>query len=399
MKKVLVFFTCLTLLYVSGKSQSNSSVTESNGNYQDNNYTISVNNESGSLKIEVKGNIVFNSDETAIATISKGGYLRYKKNGEKLTAEPGDDGKINYAYNGGNKTPVLDNEGVSFLAEALKTMIANGVDMEGHTERLYKKGGTTAVLNEVDNMQSDYIKSRIIEYLLKHYTLSTDEITTVANKTATQISSDYEKGKLLSQFSGKYLSDKQAAAAYLAAVKSINSDYEKAQAVNRILDEPLSDEMFIQVMTIANSVSSDYEKSGILKGLISQNKLSEDRFLSVIAAAKNIGSDYEKASVFEMILLQNDIPQKNFTATITSISSIGSDYEKSGVLQKLANKKISSEQNWISIIQAAQNIGSDFEKANTLHAIAVNMPKTENVMSAFKTAAKSISSDMNMGNL
>lgn len=262
-----------------------------------------------------------------------------KKNGKKLTAESGNDGKIYYTYNSGEKTLMLDTQGNRFLAEAVKDMIAHGVDIEGHAERLYKKGGTTAVLKDVDKMQSDYVKSRMIEYLLEHYTLSTDEMTTVANKTASQISSDYEKGKLLSQFSGKYLSNKRTAAAYLAAVESINSDYEKAQAVKRILDEPLSDEMFTQVMTVANSVSSDYEKAGILKDIISNNTLSENRFSSVIAAAKNIGSDYEKANVLGMVLSKNDIPRKIFNATIASVSSIGSDYEKSGVLQKLAQKK------------------------------------------------------------
>lgn len=399
MKKMFVLFVCFGLYNVPGKSQSTSSVTESAVNHQNNNYTITVNDESGSLKIEVEGNIVFNDNETAIKSMSKEGYLRYKKNGKKLTAEPGNDGKIYYAYNGGEKTLMLNNEGSRFLAEAVKTMIEHGVDIEGHTEKLYAKGGTAAVLNGVDAMQSDYIKSRMIEYLLKQHTLSADDMTTVANKTATQISSDYEKAKLLSQFSDKYLSDKQTAAAYLTAVKSINSDYEKAGAVKQIFNEPLNDEMFTQVMAIANSVNSDYEKAGILEDIISNNMLNENRFMSVIAATKNISSDYEKANVLKTVFALNDIPQQNFNVTIASISSIGSDFEKSGVLQKLADKKTSSEQYWISIIQAAQNISSDYEKANTLHAIAANMPNTEKVRSAFKTAAKSISSEYEYGKL
>ena len=399
MKKTLITISLCCLIIFSGKSQSSSSSTSITTDDKKGSYTISINDGLGSLKIEASGEISFNETETAIENLSEDGYIRYKKNGKKITAEKGSDGKIYYTYNGGAKTQALNEEGNKFLMDAIRVMIEHGVDAKGHVARIYKKGGSAAVLNEFDNMKSDYVKKMMIEYLMKYDALSADEMTSIANKVGKQMSSDYEKAGLLSQFSGKYLSNPATAAAYLRAVKTIGSDYEKANALKTIFKQPLNDEMFAQVTDIANSVGSDYEKAGILEDIISNGSLNDTKFSAVIAAAKSIGSDYEKANVLEMIFSKSDIPQNHFTETIAAVASIGSDYEKSSVLQKLAGRKIVSEANWISIIQAAQNIGSDYEKANTLQAIAGNMPKTENVKSAFKVAAKTISSEYEYGKL
>ena len=351
------------------------------------------------LKIEAHGDVVFNDDETAVQSISKGGYLKYKMNGKKLYASPDDDGKIYYTINDGAKTQELNGDNKKFLADAIRVMIEHGVDAHGHVERLYNKGGTAAVLNDFDDVKSDYVKKMFIEYLLEKDVLSADDMTTVADKIGKQISSDYEKGSLLSQFSGKYLSSSQTAAAYLSAVKTIGSDYEKANALKNIFNQPLSDELFAQVIEIANSVGSDYEKAGILEDIISNNEISDDKFSAVVSSAKTIGSDYEKANVLEMMLSKNNIPASRFNETIAAVESIGSDYEKAGVIKELTSKKTLSDDNWLTIINAAEKIGSDYEKADVLEEIAERMPQSESMRSAFMNAAKTISSDYEYGKL
>lgn len=395
------FFICSILFCVATActSQNSSSSSYSSSDEKKGTHTITVNDESGSLKIEARGDIIFNDDETAVQSISREGYLKYKKNGKKLSATPDDNGVIYYTYNDGAKTQALNDDGKKFLVDAIRIMIEHGVDTKGHIDRLYKKGGTAAVLNDFDNVKSDYVKKMFIEYLLDKNVLTADDMTTVANKISKQISSDYEKGSLLSQFSEKYLSNPQTAAAYLGAVKSIGSDYEKANALKNIFSQSLSNELFVQVMEIANTVGSDYEKAGILEDIISDNDLSDDRFLSVVSAAKSIGSDYEKANVLEKILSKNNVPANRFNETIAAVASIGSDYEKAGVLKNLAQKNLSSDDLWLAVIGAAEDIGSDYEKADLLEEIADNMPKNDNVRSAFMKAAKTISSEYEYGRL
>ncbi len=87
--------------------------------------TISVQNNDLSLKIEYSGTVIFNDDETAIESISSGGYVRYCKNGKKLKAE-NNHGEITYELYNGNKKLSLEGNDKEFLADAIKEMIKYG---------------------------------------------------------------------------------------------------------------------------------------------------------------------------------------------------------------------------------------------------------------------------------
>ncbi len=75
------------------------------------------------LKIEYSGSVYFNSEGTAISSISRGGYVKYQFNNKKLEAKSNGSGNINYEiYEDGEKLdPYRD--GKPFIAEAVKMML------------------------------------------------------------------------------------------------------------------------------------------------------------------------------------------------------------------------------------------------------------------------------------
>jgi hypothetical protein len=397
MKRILfttLFAACIATGYSQkDKSEHSYMINTDSGKSQ---HTIRINDGREFLEIKFNGEISFNDEETAIKSLSPNSSFSYNKDGKKIIITSDNDGNLSYEVNGTKKT-ILDKDETTFLATAIQTMIENGVGAKDRVERIYKKSGSRAVLNEVVKMKSDYIQSMYLGYLLATNSLSVNEMTEIADNIKQLISSDYEKGKLLSKFSEKYLENAATAQAYLAAVKSISSDYEKAKAIKIILKQKLTSAQFTEVLQVINSIGSDYEKSNVLKAVLNNNQVSGQQFSEVLKATSMISSDYEKANVVRSILKNNKLHESEFNEALEVVTSIGSSYEQSNMLKQLVNAGVGSESQWISLINATEKLSSDYDKSNVLQNIAAKMPQTENVKTAYSKAAKTISSDYEYG--
>jgi len=400
MKKIaiaLIFFSNIIFSCTSQRGNSVSISTERDDNGKRGKTTVNVTDEYGSVSFVTTEDVVFNEDETGVERFKEGGSLKFKKDGNKLTAETGDDGKIYYSYNGGAATQVLNEEGNKFLIKAIKTMIAYGVGAKGRAERLFKKGGSSLVLDEMDKLKSDYTKTIYLNYLLSSSGLSQDELVTVINKIGTSVNSDFEKAKLLKENAPLFLSNTAMSDAYVVAVKGINSDFEKANALKELLNKSLSDDQLQQVLDAAGSINSDFEKANLLKQTLQINKLSPKQFTAALKTISSINSDFEKSNVLKAALDGNGAEGEQFDEALAVINSIGSDFEKANVLKKVTSAGTKTEQQWISLINTTSSVGSDFEKGNVLIDIANRMPESDNLKAVYMKAAKTISSDSEFG--
>lgn len=75
------------------------------------------------LKIEYSGDISFNNAGTAIASISRNGYVEYQNDDKKLEAKNDGHGGVSYELYEGYDKLSLDNKGKEFIADAVRIMI------------------------------------------------------------------------------------------------------------------------------------------------------------------------------------------------------------------------------------------------------------------------------------
>ena len=388
---LLCLFHSIVLLSFSQQRSTTSHISDKGW------HTIKITDDKEDLEIKYIGDINFNEDETAIKSMSPDASLIYKKDGTAIKVTSDANGQIFYEVNGGVRKNQLDKEESALITTAIQTMISFGIGAKDRVDRIYKKAGSRGVLNEVVKMKSDHVKSIYMNYLLETSSLSADEMTIIANNVKELISSDYEKGKLLSKFSEKYIANPATAKAYLAAVKSISSDYEKSKALKVIFKQPLTGAQFTEILAVVNNISSDYEKARLLKEVLNNNKISGSQISEVLKTTASISSDYEKANLLKSILQNSKLPESQFIDALAVAESIRSSYEKANILKQLAASGISSETQWIGLINSAEKILSDHEKANVLITIATHMQLTENVKGAYSRAAKTISSDHEYG--
>lgn len=381
MKKSKLIGLALCLIIAAASCKRGNSITITNGHEY--------------LKINYSGDIRFNDDETSIQSITPDGYLEFKKNHIKLLAESNFHGEVSYEiYDDGKKLDPLSNNGKRFIAEAIKEMIANGLDAKGRLERLYKNGGSQAVFDEVSNIKSDYVKSMYIEYLLSRNVLSELELVETTKKICSEIGADFEKTRLLKRFSAIYLEDSLTSNAWMESVACIGADFEKANLLKSILQHPLNDEQFDQVIYSTRLLKADFEKANLLKQLIHNRTFDLESFDKILEEINSIGFNFDRANLLKQ-LVETGIPDgQRFDKLLDAVGHLGDDMDKATMLTYLTKKNIRSEEQWISLINATSKISSDMDKTNLLVQIARKMPQSENVKNSFLDIANTISSDM-----
>ena len=162
-----------------------------------NNNRIIYQNSFGPLqnfKVEVRGEIEVAEDDRDIIGMSSDGYLEIEKTvfGNKrkiIITSQGNSLKKEY-YEGRSKQP-YEPEGRKWLAEILPDLVKTStIGAESRTNRFYKKGGTNLVLQEIDKLESDYVKHHYASLLLK-LPVQSKEYPTVIQSLSKSISSDY----------------------------------------------------------------------------------------------------------------------------------------------------------------------------------------------------------------
>lgn len=391
-----------------------------------------MNDGENELSISYSGEIKFNDDETGIQSITPDGYLHYKKNDRKLNAECDYHGQIKYELSDNGRSIDLNSEdGKKILAIAIRDMINVGFDAKGRLQRIYAKGGNHAVLNEIDNLKSDFVKAMYMDFLISSDSISQNDLKLVIKKVGSEIGSDFDKGNLLRNIPAKYFQDSVISGNWFESVRSIGSDFEKSNALKYIAKQQLSNEQVNDLIDVEESMGSDFEKSNVLKDLINKSSFNDGYLNKTMDAINNIGSDFEKVNLLKLVMEKEKPTGANFDRMLDATEHVGSDFDKQNLIKELigpgipvdasfdklmsivnhigadfdrvnlikdvVSKNIQTEQEWITIINSTAEIGSDFDKSNLLVAIAPTMPKSDNVKMAYTKAAKTINSEQDYG--
>lgn len=392
MKNILVTAILTTMLGITACDEGDFSSWDGDGKT-----TIRIHDETGTLRLESRGTITFNDDETELKSISADGYVRFKKNGNKIFAETNGAGEIVYTVNDGAPTKALNDGDKKLLARAIKEMINVGFDAKNRVARIYNKNGVNGVITAIQDIRNDWVKSNYYEYVIVDNKITNDEMVTVVRSIGEDVSSDYEKAKLLKKVPASYLDYDRVTEAYLQAANTLSSDYEKSGALQYIIDEPLTPAQYTQVLAVTGNITSDYEKAQVLKKLIAHGTPGEKNMNEFLAAAQGVNSDYERGEILKEVLRHGTPAGSSFTKFLDVTSDIGGDYEKGEVIKQTAKANITDENQWISLIKETEKLNSDNDKSNAMIEIAKRMPKTERVRDAYMLSAKAITADYDYG--
>ncbi len=374
----------VAFIYTCGYSQKHKYVHNSNGD---------------KITVDYEGKITLADNDKSIAAISDFGYFRFKKNSHEIYIKAEAGGKLTYTYYVRGKKKSYEPEGRTWFENELPQLIReSGFAAESRVARFYKQGGTSAVLDEIKQLEKDYAQYKYFKYLLRNHPVKNTELTNVVNLIGTEIKSDYYKGKILRNNHQKFLQNAKTTSSYVKAVANINSDYEKSKALRKALQQHLPDQLMAKVIDASIGINSDYEKSKVLRSITSKRPLSKKALDKVLVSTISINSDYEKSKVLRSILVSNSLNDQQMVNVINTVKKINSDYEKSKILRKALVKSPLSEFQLKTILDVTMGINSNHEKAKVLVNVGKKMPANNAVLKKqFTKVAKTISSDHEYG--
>lgn len=162
--------------------------------------------------------------------------------------------------------------------------------------------GSTAYLQAVRNIESDFETRRVLTTLVKSATMDEEAMALLLN-VADNIESDFELAELLLSVSTRGLTSSNSRDAFFKAVATIESDFERRRVLSSLLKRAdNSDEVQARLLQSASEIESDFELASFLvsfaKKYPDMNAAMRESFMK---AADSIESEHEYGRVMQSV--------------------------------------------------------------------------------------------------
>ena len=387
--------TLLSLSILTAYGQADKIEVSARGNAA---YSHKTSNGFTSTDVEHRGTIVFNDTDTDVISISQGGFLKISQKtfGTRRTAllEGRSNGTVSRKFSVGNQEQSWEPEGAKWLADVLLDVIrSSGLGAESRVARFYRKGGVDAIMNEIDEINSDFVKSIYFTHAVRLDGLSVTNLNELIEEASSEISSDFELSGFFIKNSSVFLKNNSSVATLLNSTTEISSDFEHARVLKHYIKEhDLTNGQIKELLEASNEISSDFEHAGVLLALNNEMKLSPDMLEDFLQSVENISSDFEAARVLKAAIKEQEMTSTSISMIIEASNSLSSDFEQAGVLKTLIGLDLSRE-NLVSVAEATGNISSDFEKSGVLTSILNKNDFDDQDLSIIIEGSENISSD------
>ncbi len=422
-----VYFLLFTLVALAGKGQSERVSVSISRN--DSKTTYRSSDAFNSFNIEIRGTIEVSDDDRDIISMSNDGYFEVTKTsfGTRRTIKITREGSVLIKrYYEGRTEINFDPEGRKWLSEVLPEVVrTTSIAADSRVNRFFAKGGTQAVLNEIEAIKSDHVKSHYARLLMKKPVLEKD-YEAVVLKVSGNMNSDHYLSEFLQDNLDRFLKNKDAAVAVFAVTNKMSSDHYKTQIIKEALRvQPASIESVKIALASAAKINSDHYKTEVLTSLMQQRNLTDDVVTEMINTSKSINSDHYRSVVLRKAL-ERDLSPTAHQRTVESVKDINSDHYKSEVIRSMIGQNIDekvlnellpvtrsiksdhyrtevltrllerqhlSDAGFKLVLESASGMGSDHYKSQVYKAATDRSEITEANVTAVLQAARAISSD------
>ena len=383
------------------------------------------------FNIEMRGKIELTDDDKDIKSMSDEGYLEITKtvfgSRRAIVIQSLGDGRMKKEYYENRTKMEWDPAGKAWLNEILPDIIRNTtIGAESRVARFFKKGGTSAVLEEIEKIENDHSKSHYANLLMKQ-AVSEKDYANIINTLANKLHSDHYLSEFLKNNVDKFILNKDASAAFFNATHKLNSDHYKTVVIKEALKNQITSAENVKIiLQSASKMESDHYITEVLTTLLKQDKLSNEIVGEMITTTKSIESDHYKTVVLtealdrpglttiahqkviesvkdiesdhyltEVVkhLLSSKLSDGTLDLVLDVTGSIESDQYKSDVLLTLINRQDLQEGQFNKLVEACGRMGSDHHKALVLKEMFRSPNLTDNKIRAVINGAKAVGSD------
>jgi hypothetical protein len=349
------------------------------------------------FNIEMRGRIEISDDDKDVRNISDDGYLEINKTvfGSKraIVIEPLGGGKLKKEYYEGRTKMAWEPNGRGWLAEILPDIVRNTtIAAESRVNRIFKQGGTMAVLAEIEKINSDHVKSHYANLLMKHPVQAKDH-PTVINTLAEEVDSDHYLSEFLRHNVAKFMQTRDGTTAVFSATRSIDSDHYTTEVINEALrNQSAAPEQVKIILQAASRMESDHYITEVLTSLLKQSNLSDAVISELVVTTNAIESDHYKSVVLIKALDKSGLSNTSYQRVIEAVKDIGSDHYLADVIRHLLDNKLTDEHLTL-LLNISGSIDSDHYHAETIRTLIKRQTITDEQMGRLLDACNHIGSD------
>jgi hypothetical protein len=327
-----------------------------------------------SIEIRLEGDIRIAASGTEIESMSAGSLLEINsRRGDRLsrvTARPGAGGRPDYKFAADGRDQPADAAAREWFGRVLLEIERRtGFAAESRVNGLLQRGGAGAVLDEIGNLRSDYVRSLYFRKLAAARPLESAEQRRAFELAGRQISSAYELSRVIREIAARNrLADEEVVAA-LAASEPIKSDYERSRVIRDLAAERvLSPAAMKGALQSAARFHSDYELSRVLVTLAGRGLAEPELQGAYLRTATDMRSDYERARALLALIETGRLEAAELKALFDAVARMRSDHEAGRVLAAAARRFRIEGDALSAYVAAADRLHSDYERNRALGA-------------------------------
>jgi len=329
------------------------------------------------ISVHTTGEVRFTDDDRGVAYVEPGARLVIE---EEAPGQP--DRRVEYRGVGGAIQRRYFRDGREVQPGAadeawirgalLQPIRESGINAAERTARIYRRGGTDAVLGEIRQIGSDGAKSRYYAALLR-LPLRPGETARVLRDAGSRIGSDGDKQRTLAVLLERRSIQAEEMEAMLEAAGRIGSDGDRSRLlIAAVARDPFSTsatrEAFFRA---AAGIGSDGDKSRVLIQAAARDPFDDAAARTAFfRAAAGIGSDGDKSRVLISVLTRGDVRRETVVEAVRTARDIGSDGDKSRVLMAVPTRFLRDRAVRSTFEQAMMGIGSDGDRARVARFLA-----------------------------
>lgn len=264
-----------------------------------------------SVDLHATGDVKFNSDFTDVVAISNGGTFDLVADENGTTRRlfiKSDNGRLTRTYSVNGRDQAWSDDAARWFAGVLTDLDrVSGAGVDYRFPGLLARGGPRAVLDETEKMSTDYARGVYLRRLIDTQRLSDGDYQRAVNIAARDMTSDYERSRVLQTIFTTSKVTHAVAEGAVRAAGSFSSDYERSRVLMAALESKALDKSdLIPVIETVGKSTSDYEKSRVLQAIAARFTLDGDARKAYLRAADGIKSDYENRRVLSALMRQQE---------------------------------------------------------------------------------------------
>jgi hypothetical protein len=336
-----------------------------NHNSNDDVSTIRMSRPGCDLAVRLEGEIEFDGDAIGIARMSRNARLRIEEddgNRERwLEIVPGTGGAPSFEYRENGRDAAFDNAAREwYRAVLLQIFRRTGLAAEQRVAALLRRGGVAAVLEEVDNLDSDFVHTRYITELLEQAQLNEPQYRTVVANAARRVESDHYLAEILKTLAAEQPLTARLLDDYIAASRELESDHYRTVVLQRVIDAGgLNTAQVAGVIESAGQMESDHYVAELLKA-VAQRYAVEPAFRGAyLRAAQSLESDHYRAEVLTQLLQRTDLSAPELAEVLRATRGVDSDHYQAELLKLAGSRGLSDAAMRQAFFEAAADLESD----------------------------------------